>query len=135
MIAPYSHLVPVQLIVTDADAHINGDDVSLPEPVGTGYPVDNLVIHGDTHGSLEAVEMVEGGIAPMLLNELFHLVVDLPGGDARLNQAPAVGSGLGGEPSGLSHQIQLMGGEIQTIACDHWPSASRMAAVTPWMVV
>ena len=133
MIAAGGSFVAVQLIIADAGAHVHRDDVSLFQLVAAGHAVDDLIIHRDTAGALEAVQVIEGGVATVLFDELLHLVVDLPGGDAGLDQRPGIGAGHGGQPPCFPHQINLMRREGHAVASDH-ASTSMMTALVASMV-
>ena len=59
MVAAGGGLVPVQVVVANAGAHVNGDDVSLLQLIAPGDAVDDLVVDGDAAGALEAIEVIE----------------------------------------------------------------------------
>ena len=133
MVAAGGGLVPVQTVVADAGAHVNRDDVSLLQLIASGDAVDDLVVDGDATGALEAIEVVEGGVTTVLLDEFLDLVIDVPGGDARLDQRAGKGSGLGCQLPRFSHQVDLMRGERHAVALDH-PSTSMITALVASMV-
>ena len=103
-----SGAVPVE--PADEGAHVHADDVALLELSGAGNAVDHLVIDGDAGRTGVAAVTQEGGLRAVALDEPAHRRVDLVGGDPGGHHGAGQSPGLGGDPPGPAHGLDLTGG-------------------------
>ena len=125
--------IAIQVVVANAGAHVYRDDVALLQLIAAGYAVDDLIIDGDAAGALEAIQVIEGRITTVLLDKFLDLVIDVPSRDAGLDQRARVGTRHRCQPPRFAHQVDLMGGERQAVALNHF-STSMITAFVASMV-
>ena len=97
----------VAVVAVYNGAHVYADNVAFLQNPGSGDAVDNLVIHRDTGRAGKSAVAQKRGLGAAASDEVAHGFVDLFGGDARLDHGASQRAGLGGDPSGFAHGLDL----------------------------
>ena len=100
------------MVAADVGADVDADDVAfLQFYLTTGYAVDDLVVYLDTCACGKAAEAAvvieEAGYCTVLLDRSAHNVVQLDGGDTRLDSLACGVKRSGGYQTGSTHQHDL----------------------------
>ena len=100
----------VAVEAADQGAYVHTDDVALPQLSGAGDTVDDHLVHRDAGRAGEAAVAQKGGLGPVALDKAADRPVDLVGGDPGAHHGARQRPGLGGEPPGPAHGLDLPGG-------------------------
>ncbi len=125
----------VAVEAADESTYVYADDVALLQLPGTGDAVDHLVVHRDAGRTGKTAVAQKRGLGPVALDKAADRCIDLMGSDAGCHHGTSQGPGLGGDPPGPAHGLDLPGRfNGNQFYAFHAFSASMMTSVVPSIV-